>query len=137
MQLYGEHLKLLRTRNQLSIKEFARQCGISQKKLKDLELNKRSKPEEWLIKRIASIYANKPGWPVAEEKSEFVPGSETTGTGEEQGSEFWEAENYRMLKSRNTLLEKEVERLWELVGYVVSSQSGRFSHHANKDLISG
>ena len=64
---------------------------------------------------MANVYGSTVDW-LLFGRGEMLPNG-TRELGSEDISEFWKDEAYLEIKSRNAMLEKEIERLWQMIGH--------------------
>jgi len=113
----GQRIKELRMHYNLSVKEFAVKCGLSHVAIFHLENGKTVKPHRSSLQRIASIFGTTADW-LLYGKNEMLPnGSREIFSDEHVQDSFWKDEAYLEIKSKNVMLEKEIERLWQMVGH--------------------
>jgi transcriptional regulator with XRE-family HTH domain len=111
----GQRIKQLRNHYNLGVKEFATKCNLSHVAIFHLENGKTLKPHRSSLKRIAMVFGSSTEW-ILHGRKEMLPNGTvelTEGSGTES---FWKDEAYLEIKSRNAMLEKEVERLWQMMG---------------------
>lgn len=122
----GQRIKELRIHYNLSVKEFAVKCGLSHVAIFHLENGKTVKPHRSSLQRIATIFGTTADW-LLFGKSEMLPnGSREIYTDENGQDNFWKDEAYLEIKSRNMMLEKEIERLWQMVSHFTSGTKPDF-----------
>jgi transcriptional regulator with XRE-family HTH domain len=112
----GERIRSLRNHYNLSVKEFAAKCGLSHVAIFHLESGKTSKPHRGSLQRIASMFGTTADW-LMYGKNDMLPNGEKEIYGDINGDHFWKEEAYQEIKNRNLILEKEIERLWEMIGH--------------------
>jgi len=76
------------------------------------------------MQRVASVYGSTVDW-ILYGKNEMLPGGtkELTDT---DANDFWKDEAFLELKSRNAILEKEIERLWQMISHFTNGQKPNF-----------
>lgn len=122
----GQRVKELRMHYNLSVKEFAGKCGLSHVAIFHLENGKTVKPHRSSLQRIASIFGTTADW-LLYGKNEMLPnGLKEIYADDNANDAFWKDEAYLEIKSRNIMLEKEVERLWQMVSHFTSGTKPDF-----------
>lgn len=122
----AQRIKELRTHYNLSVKEFAGKCGLSHVAIFHLESGKTTKPHRSSLQRMVSIFGTTSDW-ILFGKNEMLPAGSKEITIEENAYlEYWKDEAYLELKNKNVLLEKEVERLWQMIGHITSGEKTNF-----------
>lgn len=121
MDTSAQRIRHLRLHYNLSVKEFAARCGLSHVAIFHLESGKTAKPHKNSLFRIASAFGTTVDW-ILQGKSEMLPHGRKE-LDNELGNEqfFWKNEAYLELKSKNQMLEKEVDRLWQMVHHLSGS----------------
>jgi transcriptional regulator with XRE-family HTH domain len=115
----GGRIRLLRKHYNLGVKEFASRCNLSHVAIFQMENGRTLKPHRSTMQRIARVFGSSADW-LLYGKDQMLPNGAKDL--EETGEEHWKEEAYTELKSRNMMLEKEVERLWSLLNrYSLSS----------------
>jgi transcriptional regulator with XRE-family HTH domain len=113
----GQRIKELRSHYNLSVKEFAVKCGLSHVAIFHLENGKTIKPHRSSLQRIAAIFGTTSDW-LLFGKNEMLPnGSKEIYSEDSLQESFWKEEAYLEIKSKNVMLEKEIERLWQMVSH--------------------
>lgn len=113
----AQRIKQLRGHYNLSVKEFAGKCGLSHVAIFHLENGKTQKPHRGSLQRIASVFGTSADW-ILYGTSEMLPHGTAQIYGNEAGGEsHWKEEAYGEIKSRNAILEKEIERLWQIINH--------------------
>lgn len=111
----GTRIKQLRATYNLSVKEFAGKCGLSHVAIFHLENGRTEKPHKSSLSRIAAAFGSSVEWLRSGEK-EMLPNGKKDVEGESLLEQLnWKNEAYIELKSKNQMLEREVERLWKVV----------------------
>jgi transcriptional regulator with XRE-family HTH domain len=122
----GLRIKELRTHYNLSVKEFAHKCGLSHVAIFHLENGKTVKPHRSSIQRMASIFGTTSDW-LLYGRSEMLPNGDKEIYTDENGQDnFWKEEAYLEVKNRNGVLEKEIERLWQIVNHFTTGTKPDF-----------
>lgn len=117
-------IRQLRIHYNLSVKEFASRCNLSHVAIFHLENGRTLKPHKSSLTRIASVYGSSVEW-LLSGKNEMLPnGMKELGT--DDNADFWKDEAYLEIKSRNAMLEKEIERLWQMIGHFTSGGKTNF-----------
>ena len=110
-------IKELRNHYNLSVKEFASKCGLSHVAIFHLESGRTLKPHRGSVQRIAAAFGSSSDW-LLFGKNKMLPFGEKEiyddGAGQES---VWKDEAYLEIKSKNQMLEKEVERLWQMLSH--------------------
>lgn len=124
--LIGQRVKELRLHYNLSVKEFAAKCGLSHVAIFHLENGRTLKPHRSSIQRMANIFGSSSDW-LLYGKNEMLPnGTKEIYAPENANEEFWKEEAYLEIKSKNTMLEKEVERLWKILEHFATGLKPNF-----------
>ena len=122
----GQRIRELRTHYNLSVKEFAAKCGLSHVAIFHLENGKTLKPHRSSLQRMANIFGTSSDW-LLFGKNEMLPnGIKEIYADENSGDGFWKDEAYLEIKSKNVMLEKEIERLWQMVSHFTSGTKPDF-----------
>lgn len=122
----GQRIKELRTHYNLSVKEFASKCGLSHVAIFHLENGKTTKPHRSSLQRMASIFGTTADW-LLFGKNEMLPnGAKDIYTGEAGDESYWKDEAYLEIKSKNIMLEKEIERLWQMLSHFTTGSKPNF-----------
>jgi transcriptional regulator with XRE-family HTH domain len=120
----AQRIRELRTHYNLGVKDFAFKCGLSHVAIFHLESGKTLKPHKSSLQRIANIFGTNMDW-LLFGKNEMLP----NGTKEfiDEGHDaFWKDEAYLEIKSKNVMLEKEIERLWQMISHFTSGAKTNF-----------
>ena len=120
----AQRIRQLRLHYNLSVKEFASRCNLSHVAIFHLENGRTTKPHKSSMQRIASMYGSSVDW-LLYSKGEMLPNG-SKELSESENSEFWKDEAYLEIKSRNAMLEKEIERLWQMVSHFTSGATPNF-----------
>src|SRR5262245_24968446 len=113
-------IKQLRAHYNLSVKEFALKCGLSHVAIFHLENGKTLKPHRGSLQRIAGVFGTTADW-ILYGTSEMLPnGTMQIYSDDHGGDNFWKDEAFQEVKNKNAMLEKEVERLWQMIGHFTS-----------------
>lgn len=111
----GLRIKQLRATYSLSVKEFASKSGLSHVAIFHLENGRTEKPHKSSLSRIASAFGTTVDWLRTGER-EMLPNGKKDLEGDSMVEQLnWKNEAYLELKSKNQMLEREVERLWKVV----------------------
>ena len=122
----GLRIKELRAHYNLSVKEFAGKCNLSHVAIFHLENGRTSKPHRSSLQRIASIFGTTADW-LLFGKNEMLPSGTKEIYSQEIGQEsFWKDEAYLEIKSKNAMLEKEIERLWQMLSHFTTGAKPNF-----------
>jgi transcriptional regulator with XRE-family HTH domain len=122
----GQRIKELRTHYNLSVKEFAGKCGLSHVAIFHLENGKTVKPHRSSLQRMATVFGTTADW-LLFGKNEMLPnGIKEIYAEEGVQDNFWKDEAYLEIKSRNLMLEKEVERLWQMLSHFTTGTKPDF-----------
>src|SRR5687768_15290553 len=111
-------IRHLRTHYNLSVKEFATRCNLSHVAIFHLENGRTLKPHKSSMQRIATVYGSSVDW-ILYNKGEMLPNG-IRELADTEISDYWKAEAYLEIKSRNAMLEKEIERLWQMISHFTS-----------------
>lgn len=122
----GQRIKELRIHYNLSVKEFAVKCGLSHVAIFHLENGKTVKPHRSSLQRIATIFGTTADWLLFGKNDMLPNGSKEIYTDENGQDNFWKDEAYLEIKSRNMMLEKEIERLWQMVSHFTAGTKPDF-----------
>ncbi len=110
-------IKQLRNHYNLSVKEFASRCGLSHVAIFHLENGRTLKPHRGSLQRIAGVFGTSADW-ILYGTGEMLPfGTAQIYNNENTADVRWKDEAYTEIKNRNAILEKEVERLWQMIGH--------------------
>jgi transcriptional regulator with XRE-family HTH domain len=124
----GQRIKELRTHYNLSVKEFAGKCGLSHVAIFHLENGRTLKPHRSSLQRMAAVFGTTPDW-LLYGKNEMLPnGSKEIYNDEDENDNFWKEEAYLEIKSKNIMLEKEIERLWQMLSHFATGAKPNFEH---------
>lgn len=122
----GQRIRELRTHYNLSVKEFAVKCGLSHVAIFHLESGKTLKPHRSSLQRMATIFGTTADW-LLYGKSEMLPnGEKEIYTLENNTDAYWKDEAYLEIKSKNMMLEKEIERLWQMISHFTAGTKPNF-----------
>jgi transcriptional regulator with XRE-family HTH domain len=122
----AQRIKELRSHYNLGVKEFASRSGLSHVAIFHLENGKTLKPHRSSIQRIASVFGSSTDW-LLFGKNEMLPnGTKEIYADENQTDTFWKDEAFLEIKSRNQMLEKEVERLWQMISHFTEGTRPNF-----------
>jgi transcriptional regulator with XRE-family HTH domain len=116
----GERIRALRSHYNLGVKEFASRCNLSHVAIFQIENGRTAKPHRSSIQRIARIFGSSTDW-ILYGKDVMLPNG--TRDIDKEGEAHWKEEAYQELRSRNVILEREVERLWSMLN-LITSKSG-------------
>lgn len=122
----GHRIKELRLHYNMGIKEFGLRCGLSHVAIFHLENGKTLRPQKSSLQRIISVFGTTNDW-LMYNIGEMLPnGIKDLDADEKTAENFWKEEAYVELKNKNALLEKEVERLWQIVGHFANDPKPSF-----------
>ena len=121
----AQRIRALRNHYNLGVKEFAGKCNLSHVAIFHLENGKTLKPHKSSVQRIANMYGTTVDW-ILYGKNEMLPNGTKDFNDEPDNGMFWKDEAYLEIKSRNAMLEKEVERLWQMVSHFTSGSKPNF-----------
>jgi transcriptional regulator with XRE-family HTH domain len=122
----ANRIKELRTHYNLSVKEFAIKCGLSHVAIFHLENGRTLKPHRSSLQRMANVFGTTADW-LLFGKNEMLPNGAKEIFSEEGSSDsYWKEEAYLELKSKNSMLEKEIERLWQMLGHFTTGSKPNF-----------
>lgn len=120
-QNLASRIKILRTHYNLSIKEFALRCGLSHVAIFQLEKGKTLKPHKGTLIKIAKLFGVQIDW-VLNGTGDMLPnGNVKIHELNINNDAHWQEEAYQALKQKNILLEKEVDRLWQLLSHYTNT----------------
>lgn len=124
--LIGYRIRELRTHYNLSVKEFAAKCGLSHVAIFHLENGRTLKPHRSSMQRMATVFGTTGDW-LLYGKSEMLPnGIKEIYADENANDNLWKEEAYLELKSKNVILEKEIERLWQILSHFTTGTKPNF-----------
>jgi len=118
----GSRIKDLRLYYKLSVKEFASKSGLSHVAIFHLENGRTANPHKSSLLRIAQAFGTTLEWLRWGEQEMLPYGKKEIENESPEDSIQWKNEMFQELKSKNELLEREVERLWKMVQHL-SGQS--------------
>jgi transcriptional regulator with XRE-family HTH domain len=123
----GSRIKKLRIYYQLGIKEFGLRCGLSHVAIFHLENGKTNKPQRSSLQKMVECYGTTYEW-LRYGKGNMLPSGRQVLNEEalKQENVIWKNEAYIELKNKNELLEKEVERLWQIVSHFRQHEELKF-----------
>lgn len=123
-KLTGARIKIkdLRLYYKLSVKEFALKSGLSHVAIFHLENGRTANPHRSSLLRIANAFGTTLEWLRWGEQEMLPRGKKELQEESTTESLHWKSEMFAELKSKNELLEREIERLWKMV------------HHLSGDL---
>jgi len=113
----GIRIKELRTHYNLGVKEFALRCGLSHVAIFHFESGKTFRPQKASLSRIVNTYGTSIDWLLYGHNDMLPNGTKELYSREEESDGFWKDEAYLEIKSKNAMLEKEIERLWQMIGH--------------------
>jgi transcriptional regulator with XRE-family HTH domain len=111
----GERIRQLRQHYHLGVKEFASMCSLSHVAVFQMENGRTAKPHKSSMHRIARVFGTSVDW-LLFGKNEMLPNGTRDIYSSETDSQ-WKEEAYLEIKNRNVYLEREVERLWQIIGH--------------------
>lgn len=120
----AQRIRELRTFYNLGVKDFAFKCGLSHVAIFHLESGKTLKPHKSSLQRIANIFGTNSDW-LLFGKNEMLPNGKKELIEEGQDT-FWKEEAYLEIKTKNLMLEKEIERLWQILGQFTGNSKSNF-----------
>ncbi len=116
----AHRVKELRSHYNMGIKEFGVRCGLSHVAIFHLENGRTSKPQKSSLQRIVNVFGTTQEWMLYGIGEMLPNGLKDLNAAEKEAGELWKEEAYMELKSKNLLLEKEVERLWQMLNHLTS-----------------
>lgn len=121
--LIGQRIRELRNYYNLGLKEFSEKCGLSHVAVFHLENGKTLKPHKNSLLRIAQTYGTSVDW-ILYGIQDMLPNG-AINVNQAGGSELsaWKEEAYQELKQKNQMLEKEVERLWQIISHITTQSN--------------
>lgn len=122
----GQRIKKLRTHYNLGVKEFAQKCGLSHVAIFQMEAEKTLVPHRNSLQRIAMSFGTTSDWLLNGVEDMLPEGTKEIYLENTKAEPSFKEEIYRELKTKNQMLEKEVERLWRLIDH--------FTNDAKTDL---
>lgn len=120
----AQRIRQLRLHYNLSVKEFAGRCNLSHVAIFHLENGRTVKPHKSSMQRIASMYGTTLDW-IYYGKGEMLPNGERELT-DSSDNDFWKDEAYLEIKGRNAMLEKEIERLWQMIEHFTGGNERKY-----------
>lgn len=111
----GHRIKELRNSYDLGLKDFANYCGLSHVAIFHLENARTSKPHRSSIQRIANNFGTTSNWLIYGEDKMLPNGKLDLGQLDTVENTKWKTEAFEELKNTNRLLEKEIDRLWQVI----------------------
>lgn len=118
----AHRIKELRSHYNMGIKEFGLRCGLSHVAIFHLESGRTTRPQKSSLHRIIAVFGTTNEW-MLYGVGEMLPNGIKELDLEKESNEFWKDEAYLEMKNKNLLLEKEVERLWQIVNHFTSNTS--------------
>jgi transcriptional regulator with XRE-family HTH domain len=116
----ANRIKDLRSHYNLGVKDFAVKCGLSHVAIFHLESGKTLKPHKSSLQRMAAVFGTSTEW-LLFGKNEILPNGTKEFLDTYQDT-FWKSEAYLEIKSKNVMLEKEIERLWQMVSHLTGTK---------------
>jgi transcriptional regulator with XRE-family HTH domain len=116
----ANRIKDLRSHYNLGVKDFAVKCGLSHVAIFHLESGKTLKPHKSSLQRMAAVFGTSTEW-LLFGKNEMLPNGTKEFVDTDQDT-FWKSEAYLEIKSKNVMLEKEIERLWQMVSHLTGTK---------------
>ena len=114
----AHRIKELRSHYNMGIKEFGVRCGLSHVAIFHLENGRTSKPQKSSLQRIIAVFGTTQEWMLYGIGEMLPNGLKDMDIVQKDANEYWKEEAYVELKNKNQLLEKEVERLWQMVTHI-------------------
>lgn len=130
----AHRIKELRTHYNMGIKEFGLRCGLSHVAIFHLENGRTTKPQKSSLQRIITVFGTTSDW-MLHGIGEMLPNGIKDLEVEKEAISFWKDEAYLELKSKNMLLEKEVERLWQMVSHFTSGAKPNFQRSFGSNIL--
>ncbi len=122
----GLRIKELRTHYNIGIKEFGMRCDLSHVAVFHFENGRTTRPHKASLQRIANVYGTSIEW-LLYGSGDMLPNGKRDFMHETDNFDaFWKDEAYSEIKSKNILLEKEVDRLWQMVSHFTSGDKPNF-----------
>lgn len=120
--LISKRIKDLRLHYNLGMKEFSTRCGLSHVAIFHLETGKTLKPHRSSIVRMANVFGSTVDW-ILFGNGEMLPnGSKELYNEEGNLDGYWKDEAYQEIKNKNIVLEREIERLWQMIHHFTSGE---------------
>lgn len=110
-------IKQLRSHYNLSVKEFAQRCGLSHVAIFHLENGKTLKPHRGSLQRIVSVFGTTADWVLYGTDVMLPHGTVQIFSDDEGSGKGWKDEAFMEVKTKNAILEKEIERLWQIISH--------------------
>lgn len=124
----NERIKLLRTDLNLTQQQFSDLIGITSTQLSRIE-NGNSAPQNATIKGILENIEVSKDW-LLDGKGELKAQVKSNNKFADVNSP-WKEEAYLEVKSKNALLEKELERLWQMIQHLTGGAKPNFHKALN------
>jgi transcriptional regulator with XRE-family HTH domain len=113
-------IKQLRAHYNLSVKEFAVKAGLSHVAIFHLENGKTLKPHRASLQRLANVFGTSADW-ILYGTGEMLPAGKVQIYSDDLSFiNQWKEEAFIEMKQKNSLLEREVERLWQMISHFTS-----------------
>ena len=122
----GLRIKELRAHYNIGVKEFGTRCDLSHVAVFHFENGRTTRPHKSSLQRIASAYGTTIEWLLFGTGEMLPNGKKDLSDDENNFDAYWKDEAYTELKSKNMLLEKEVDRLWQMVSHFTSGEKPNF-----------
>lgn len=119
--MLSTRIKELRAVYKLSIKDFARHCGLSEVAIYYLESDKRASIRKSTIEKLTKVYGVTYEWIMFGE-GEMLPNGKSTLLTNNENVELNSQKLIEELQSKNKFLENELERVWRIVEYGQKAQ---------------
>lgn len=123
----AHRVKELRSHYNMGIKEFGLRCGLSHVAIFHLENGRTTKPQKSSLQRIIAVFGTTNEW-MLYGIGDMLPNGIKDLDLEKESNGVWKDEAYLELKNKNLLLEKEVDRLWQIVGHFTTESKPSFAH---------
>jgi transcriptional regulator with XRE-family HTH domain len=116
----AQRIKQLRSHYNLSVKEFAVKSGLSHVAIFHLESGRTLKPHRGSLQRIVSVFGTSADW-ILYGTNEMLPhGTVQIFPEDSEVVGGWKDEAFMEIKTKNAILEKEIERLWQMISHFTS-----------------
>ncbi len=122
----GLRIKELRAHYNIGVKEFGTRCDLSHVAVFHFENGRTTRPHKSSLQRIANAYGTTMEWLVYGNGEMLPNGKKDLSEEDTDYDAYWKDEAYTELKSKNLLLEKEVDRLWQMVSHFTSGEKPNF-----------
>lgn len=121
-QIIGSRIKELRAQYNLDVYTFAERCCLSPQVIYAIENGKTTKPHISTLAKIANTLGSNVNWILYGTGEMLATGIKVKFKEEKLPRSISEDETYAALKTKNALLESELEKLWQLVTLIMDKR---------------